>query len=135
MTPLPTSPTMQQVFDHVARHLLTQKQRAFDPNIRTNTLGATGMCAYRAPDGCKCAAGCLIPDDLYSPAMERMNFSSVYTQFPALADRLCLTARTVDMVHELQRVHDMGTVENWPTLLYHSAKLFGLSTDVLNEFV
>lgn len=27
-------------------------------------------CAYRAPDGNKCAAGCFIPDDMYSTKLE-----------------------------------------------------------------
>jgi hypothetical protein len=46
--------TAQEVFDQVATHLLTQRQRST----------TKGNCAYRGDDGLKCAAGCLLgPDD------------------------------------------------------------------------
>jgi hypothetical protein len=36
-----------------------------------------GMCAYRSSDGCKCAAGFYIPDDVYKPQMEGKHFNSI----------------------------------------------------------
>lgn len=51
---------MQEVFNKVVRHLLTQKQKA--------RVGTT--CMYKTPEGLKCAVGCLIPDELYSQDIE-----------------------------------------------------------------
>jgi hypothetical protein len=54
----------QEIFDTVATHLFAQGERALaavTPPI---------ICAYRGGEGRSCAVGCLIPDDLYSEAME-----------------------------------------------------------------
>lgn len=54
--------TLQEVFDKVARHLLTQGQRSI--------LRETGRCAYRGDEGCMCAVGVLIADEHYHPKLE-----------------------------------------------------------------
>jgi hypothetical protein len=33
-------------------------------------MNGKGHCMYRNPDGLKCAIGCLIPDEVYTPDME-----------------------------------------------------------------
>jgi len=48
--------TLQETFDKVARHLLTQQAKAEQPD---------GNCAYRGEHGRKCAVGCLISDEEY----------------------------------------------------------------------
>lgn len=53
--------TLQETFDKVARHLLTQQAKAEQPD---------GNCAYRGEHGRKCAVGCLISDEEYDPKME-----------------------------------------------------------------
>ena len=58
--------TPQEIFETVARHLFTQGRRS----IRDREDGYGQICAYRAPDGCQCAVGCLIPDDKYLVSME-----------------------------------------------------------------
>jgi hypothetical protein len=50
------------VFDTVKTHLMAQKRRAM------STRG--DLCAYRAPNGDRCAVGCLISDNNYDPAIE-----------------------------------------------------------------
>lgn len=52
--------TDQEIFDKVARAIKAQG--------RGSSSG--GYCRYRGPDGTKCAAGHLIPDEMYSPSME-----------------------------------------------------------------
>ncbi|MDX9668749.1 hypothetical protein [Pseudomonas sp. P8_250] len=49
--------------EKVEQHLIKQKARAVDMD---NTA-----CMYRDELGRMCAAGCLIPDDLYTPNLER----------------------------------------------------------------
>ena len=46
----------QEVFDRVARHLLTQRRKSMIER------SAGPVCAFRGVDGTKCAIGCLIPD-------------------------------------------------------------------------
>ena len=53
--------SLQDIFDFVATHLITQSVVSED---------ASGQCVYRSPDGLKCAIGCLIPDDAYRGNLE-----------------------------------------------------------------
>ena len=56
----------QEIFDKVAEHLLTQRERAY------GTL--EDVCYYRIGKNgktLKCAVGCLIPDEYYTPSMEK----------------------------------------------------------------
>jgi hypothetical protein len=50
----------QRIFNKVANHLLTQLDKCMDSGSN---------CQYRAR-GKSCAVGCLIPDSLYTPAIE-----------------------------------------------------------------
>lgn len=61
--------SLQELFDHVINFLHQQGK----PSIN----GLTGMCAYRAADGSKCAAGCLIPDELFELKMEGKHWGCV----------------------------------------------------------
>jgi len=54
----------QEFFDKVARHLLTQNAKSIEAFERN------AKCLYRGPNGMKCVAGCLIPDELYSENFE-----------------------------------------------------------------
>lgn len=61
----------QEVFDTVATHLLVQGKPAHDHN---------NECRYRAPDGAKCAVGCLINDDEYKAQMESWNVDHLHSK-------------------------------------------------------
>lgn len=66
----------QEIFDKVAKHLLTQKARCTDSK--------TGICLYFDPETkMKCAAGCLIPDRDYSESFEgqRVFYGLQITEF------------------------------------------------------
>jgi hypothetical protein len=58
--------TSQQLFDKVATHLFTQGR----PAKKSYNNSATPACAYRGNDGTKCAAGCVMPDEAYTPDVE-----------------------------------------------------------------
>jgi hypothetical protein len=116
--------THQQIFDQVARHLLTQKRKS----VKTpETL--TGRCLYRGPDGMKCAIGVLIPDEEYVEAMESLSIRQLL--------RL-LKARFEDVdphfLNALQNLHDDCFVENWKEELRGFAVDHGLNSTVLKEF-
>jgi len=79
--------TKQEAFDKVLTHLRKQGKQAKDDK---------GDCMYRAPDGSMCAAGCLIPDDVYKADMEG-----------ELVDALGLFEPELEgLVADMQEIHD-----------------------------
>lgn len=65
----------QQIFDTVLTGIRKQGKASF---------GLMG-CAYRGKDGAKCAAGMVIPDHAYVPAMEGSSIDLVLQEYQALA--------------------------------------------------
>lgn len=57
----------QMVFDKAYKALYDQNKRSL--------IGIRGMefCAYRSPDGSKCAVGHLIPDEKYNASLEKLS--------------------------------------------------------------
>lgn len=113
--------TEQQVFDQVARHLLTQ--------METSIVGA--VCKYRhiKHDGTilKCAAGCLIADDEYIKDFERKTWL-------LLIEKYDISSTNSRLISQLQIIHDTMATEYWKSELYNIANYFNLNTEVLNEF-
>jgi hypothetical protein len=117
--------TPQEVFDKVATHLLTQRSRAVRPGSRYS-------CLYRAPDGKRCAIGCLITDDIYRPDME----GSVATTLLLRGEVqrawpwAYRNEKALNMLDRLQVLHDREEISAWPKLLKYLAEQFGLSSAV-----
>ena len=88
--------TPQEVFDYIVSHLLKQGKRSYGayPDD-TRTEG----CLYRGPDNLKCAAGCLIPDDLYSKELEGDSWGSV-------SRKLNCHENHAYLISQLQKAHD-----------------------------
>lgn len=107
--------TAQEIFDVVARHLLTQGRTAL------NDQG----CAYRGDDGCKCAVGCLIDDEDYRPTFEGRRASIVATNLGWPCEHHVL-------LNGLQSIHDNHAPQHWRVCLENLAKMNGLNRDVLN---
>lgn len=117
------SMTMQSIFDRVAAHLLNQNRRSVDP--------VDGLCLYRGGDGRKCAIGCLIPDDLYSPEMENQNLYGPLIR-AALGDFL-RDSEHEKLLSMLQLAHDSYHPSQWPDELRYIAGSFKLSDAVVKE--
>lgn len=118
--------TKQETFDKVACHLLTQNAKSLfvDPE------DGSEVCAYRGVDGLKCAVGALIPDELYSPAMENVTVNGLLDlRFEALHEHI----QHVDLLCDLQSIHDVAEVFEWPCALRSLAKSFGLNSSVVDE--
>lgn len=94
--------TNQEIFDKVSKHLLEQAMPAFDP--------ITNGCRYRGANGTKCAVGCLIKDEFYSPDLEnnRVGHPRVTRAVGASLNEV-ITAETEALLSALQRVHDRAT--------------------------
>lgn len=113
----PGSWAPQEMFDHVVDHLL-------DQGTTSESDFAKG-CAYRGDNGTACAAGCLIPDSVYSPSMERR---SVCDPGPGDTEPLILMfpMNCRNLLEDLQSVHDDTAVENWESDLRMLAARHGL---------
>lgn len=127
----------QLIFDTVAKHLLTQKKRS---------EGEKG-CSYRGYDGTKCAVGCLIKDEDYSPLFEGIGIAKVdpsdrMPNMPyTLPEKLLahaienavgdITGTTATLLRDLQYVHDTVAVEKWPHHLEQLAKHHGLNSNII----
>jgi len=121
----------QQIFDTVALHLFQQKHPATKD----------GGCVYRAPNGDKCAVGCLISDEDYTDRMEGFGIYKNGPQsfvFSELPDWFTFNAH---LLSDLQSVHDANLNDSWDspfTMVQALRKVaidFKLSHDVLNPFV
>lgn len=98
--------TEQEVFDQVARHLLTQNAKS--SGVRSN-------CLYLSDDGKKCAVGCLIAKDEYHAGMEGTRWSGLISNhgYPAVHENL---------ISELQKIHDLHGLHEWKSKLTKLAK-------------
>lgn len=83
--------TEQEIFNHVARHLITQGVVSRDR--------VTDMCTYRDDFGNRCAAGCLIADEEYDASMETL----AWHQLVSLG-RVPKEHQT--LIGQLQQIHD-----------------------------
>lgn len=130
--------SLQQVFDKVATHLLTQKQPAMRKDNTT--------CAYRAPDGKTCAVGCLMTDEEYNPRFEGVGItSSTFDNFFNEGSNegyeegnRVMADRHRALLFDLQDVHDMAQnsddpVAQWKEDLTSVAETYGLDTKVLQS--
>lgn len=112
--------TPQEVFDKVAKHLLTQNAESILGN----------GCAYRGTHGRMCAVGCLIPDELYDPKMERKNVMHVASKFPEV--KQCgITEENMPLLAKLQQIHDLDPTSVWRQELAKVAQRFKLDPKVL----
>ena len=123
MTPM----TEQEIFDRVARHLLTQGREAQDHN----KINGAYVCRYKTADGLMCAIGCLIPPENYSEAMEgkRVMHNEVYSRLPKLAEEV-----RANLLVSLQAIHDGSFPIVWKRELEGLGKRLELDTKVLEEF-
>ena len=117
--------TAQEVFDQVARHLLTQNKMS---------LGDSGLkdfpdCRYRNDDGLTCAAGCLISEDEYY-----MKVASYEGRgWATLVVKGIAPDAHWKLIWELQKIHDSNRVSDWPKRLLEVAFKNDLEYTVLKE--
>jgi hypothetical protein len=115
MIEIPQDP--QVVFDIVVEHALRQ-------NCRSTTFGNSNVCMYRGPNGTKCFAGALIPDDKYLPSFEGRGWITL------IAARY-VESHNRELISALQEIHDCYITERWPEKLRELGKEKGLNVDKL----
>ena len=108
--------TSQQVFDQIVNHLRKQGK----PSIDKRRI----ECLYHGPDGLKCAAGCLIADDEYSPEMD--NNPANDTTWQHLVDTGVVPPHFSELIIHMQYLHDSERPEDWETEFEKAAQAFDL---------
>lgn len=103
----------QELFDKVAKHLLTQKAKSFDSQRE--------RCMYRGPGGLCCAIGCLIPNEKYEPWLEGKGTTNIDVIAAA-----GLTEGNRELAYRLQLIHDNNEPEEWSERLTELAAVFKL---------
>lgn len=91
--------TFQEVFDIVSKHLLKQKVKS-----AAKIHPVKNMCKYRGPNGLKCAAGILIPDEEYTQDMD------VHGDWLILVRKELVENKFGDEITDLQEIHDFGVL-------------------------
>jgi hypothetical protein len=130
---IPQDPTLQEVFDHVARHLLKQGERCSDGE--TDQSNGCLMALGRK----RCAVGSLLGVAQIKDAKRRdLNRASLWT--PGVSDLVAeslgvteITAECVDLLDRLQRIHDNRSVGLWPPALRSLAEEWGFGTSALSD--
>ncbi|CAG2152749.1 hypothetical protein [Ralstonia mannitolilytica] len=106
---------IEDIFERVRTHLLTQRCRSED---------ADGEPRYRGLDNRRCGVGILIDDAVYCSAIERLGVSLL--RVPSDDPLACALRasginvdddRVVDLLIDLQDIHDLHAVEGWPAAL------------------
>jgi hypothetical protein len=100
--------TAQELFDKVSEHLLTQGSQC----------KLDDRCYYRDNGWRKCAVGCLIPDNLYTPLMETMQLGPILTHIGLDGH--------YDLCRSLQIIHDKYPPSEWRDRLLDLANGYGL---------
>jgi hypothetical protein len=116
--------TKQDVFDTIARHLLTQREPSASEDGET--------CLYFGPDGKRCAAGCLLTE----PVGSKLNDEP----WGRLVDAGVASPHHRALIERLQSIHDDATCRltlplmvQWPLRLRALAGELGLSDSVIAE--
>ncbi len=116
----------QEVFDTVARHLLTQRKKSY---CMRNGRQA---CLYRGPHGLRCAVGVLIPDELYDEKMEHQDVT--FGPVRAALTKIGISPACHDMLADMQYLHDESAPRAWKQGLAKIADVHKVSPQVLEEF-
>lgn len=123
-----TNDPKQATFDKVALHLLNQGMKS---------VNDAGDCMYRGDGGRSCAVGCLISDNVYDADVEGGTAKSIevvnmlYQTNPLIIG----IANILDLVEDLQRVHDNVNESNWVYYLKTVAVRYSLSDGVIAKHV
>lgn len=105
----------REIYERVSAHLLNQAAVSEDEN---------GSCRLRGANGRKCAIGSLVSDEFYHPDIEGIGISYYRHARDGKLPRALYASNVnaydpgiVDLLCELEQVHDDASIDQWPQLL------------------
>lgn len=126
--------SLQDIFDYICGFLRTQGEKAGVSREGTSTVDVF-ECRYRYESPrtgkiLRCAAGCCLPEDRYSPLMENIGVDGevvgkrffgdkFYNQDDDLKQKLNLLLR-------MQAIHDLQEIADWESCFQKAAEHFNL---------
>lgn len=120
--------TLQTIYNDVCEHLMTQKAKSTD---------GKNSCLYRSGN-LRCAAGILIPDDLYDPIIEGTMFGTGSSPcWDKILNHLGLSPKSLLLIkiRELQNIHDELPINYWPNALIDFGERYDLEIpEILHEY-
>lgn len=132
----------QEVFDQVAKHLLTQKKQS-----RKKGTTATKHCMYYGPGNLKDPVGCFIPEELYTSEIEGKSVCLDELQKSTKLGTILVACQLVTedpknldnkdrlrFLGKLQEFHDSFKPTQWKKGLEILAKKKKLNDTVLRNF-
>jgi hypothetical protein len=114
--------SLQEIFDFVANHLLTQNAKAIEES---------GTCLYRCGD-LKCAVGALISDEDYDCSFEMQNLRILSGKEKTIFYHI--EESRLAFLMQLQKIHDDFVIKEWPEKLSILGSDFNLSNKILEKF-
>lgn len=115
----------QEIFNTVKDHLLKQGVKSACTSKNPNSGEDITTCMYRGPDGAKCAAGVLIPDEAY-----KTSFEGYAVTYSVIHEVLQTNGVNMDIddafVRALQKIHDEHKPATWAERLTEFASSRGL---------
>ena len=119
--------TDYDVFNYVKQHLLKQNEKSTEPYSLS--------CYYRTQNEegkvLMCAVGCLMDDRFYSEEFENTSPNDPRVK-EAIENSITNWKYNVDLLNELQHIHDEYEPENWSLRLESLESYFG---GINNEFI
>lgn len=111
---------LQNIFNHVVTFQRKQGIKA------VNAIG--GICRYKTTLGLKCAAGCTIPEEDYSPEFEGASIKvGNYTCAVGNYFNSHYSPDEVEFICKLQKVHDHAEISRWERDWENLADLYHLT--------
>lgn len=121
--------SLQEIFDAVATHLLTQKEKSHDYLEPDGKLNCTYKSVSDNGTVLHCAVGCLIPEDKYDASFEGRYITALLSYLD-----LAISRNKIDLLIHLQVIHDTTLVSEWYSSLIDIATLYDLNTLTLDKF-
>ena len=115
-------PSRQAIYDRVKKHAIKQGDIAYDCD--------GDACYYRTLTGCKCAIGCLIDDEHYTPLLEGLSVNDNLVIKALVASGIISLKEGDDLLflESIQSSHDIAmNHEEWLQNLSRVAREYELS--------
>jgi hypothetical protein len=107
--------TPKDIYERVSAHLLAQQAVSEDDD---------GSCRLRGAHGRKCAIGSLVRDEVYEAGLEGVGISYYRHAHDGNLLRALYASNVnaydpniIDLLMELEQIHDDAGVDEWPHLL------------------